>query len=145
MSRELNSIRFDIKHSECGDVVVPEIDGRSLLSILRDVEGPMSKEEGNPTLAGAYEGLLRGEIGSALKHYLGNGRKRFRSERKTAILGCNCGEPGCWPFLVSIVVDNKFVHWSEFEQPHRRNWNYDGLQPLVLDRHQYETAVMAVR
>jgi len=105
----------------------------------------MSKEEGNPTLAGAYEGLLRSEIGEARKHYLGNGRKRYQSGKKTAVLGCNCGEPGCWPFLVSIVADNKFVHWSEFEQPHRKSWMYDTVAPLIFDRHQYETAIMAIR
>ena len=41
----MNEITFDIRHTEFGEVVVPEIDGRSLISIIRDVEMPCTPQK----------------------------------------------------------------------------------------------------
>lgn len=51
---------------------------------------------------------------------------------KTVLLGCECGEPGCWPLMARVEVGAEQVAWSDFEQPHRRdNWAYAGFGPFV--------------
>ena len=61
-------------------------------------------------------------------------------EGKIAVLGCVCGEPGCWPFQFRITLRDDVVIWSDFEQPHR-TWHYDEIQPFVFDRAQYLSAL----
>ena len=52
-------------------------------------------------------------------------------------LGCECGEPGCWPLMAHITVRDQEVLGGSFEQPHRRDkWTYDD-----FDRSQYEAAL----
>ena len=53
----MNKIAFDIQHSEFGNLVVPVVDGESLISILRKFEITIAKKEGHSKLAGAYAGL----------------------------------------------------------------------------------------
>ena len=60
---------------------------------------------------------------------------------KIAVLGCVCGEVGCWPFRVRITLQEDVVVWDGFEQPHRRTWRYDELRPFVFDRTQYLSAL----
>jgi hypothetical protein len=62
------------------------------------------------------------------------------TEGKIAILGCVCGDPGCWPFRVRIALRDDVVVWSGFEQPHR-SWRYEEMRPFVFDRAQYLSAL----
>ena len=38
-----------------------------------------------------------------------------------ALLGCDCGEVGCWPLEVRIVRSDSLVTWCGFTQPFRQN------------------------
>lgn len=46
------------------------------------------------------------------------------------LLGCSCGEVGCWPLTARIEVDVRLVSWSEFKQPFRPDRDYSDFGPL---------------
>jgi hypothetical protein len=135
----MNEIRFDIQHSEFGNLVVPVIDGKSLISILRVIELPFAKKEGSPTIAGAYSGIAISLGRPPSRHYYGE--ETDRDDGKTELLFCECLCDGCWDFVAGIEVTNKKVIWKDFEQIHRKNWKYDELGVFLFDRKQYEDAL----
>ena len=58
------------------------------------------------------------------------------------LLGCNCGEWGCWPFTAVVTMEPDIVVWSGYRHGHR-DWDYGALWDLMFDRAQYEEAVRA--
>jgi hypothetical protein len=60
------------------------------------------------------------------------------------LLGCQCGEVGCWPLLARIRAEDESVVWDSFEQPNRKDRNYSGFGPFVFDAEQYREAVAAL-
>lgn len=115
------------------------VDGVGLLELARAVETPFAQREGHPDLAGAYAWLP----GSPTTRRALTPRSTEEDE-KVALLGCTCGETGCWPLLARITHDASSVTWSDFEQPHRGeesaagHWSYAGLGPFIFEREQYE-------
>ena len=71
----------------------------------------------------------------------------YRYGARIQVLGCECGEPGCWPLVCRISATDRIVRWSDFEQPHRNGsgapvaWTYDGLGPFEFDRAEYDAAL----
>jgi hypothetical protein len=127
------------------DAVDIFVNGRNLVQILREVELPFATREGKPDLAGSYVGLRPAEVFLPSSRLLSGEPMAFGDhddpEDKTAVLGCSCGEVGCWPFLVRIKLREDVVVWDGFEQPHRPAWRYDDLRPFVFDRRQYFSAL----
>jgi hypothetical protein len=120
------------------------VDDRDLAELVREVELPHARAEGAPGIAGAYAGLAPSQLSGGLRRHFfgGDGSDLACGPRdKTVLLGCDCGEPGCWPLMARIEVDGDVVVWSDFEQPHRHGWTYDGLGPLRFAREQYEAAL----
>jgi hypothetical protein len=124
------------------------VNGRDLVDILHEYELPMAVREGSPSIAGGYMGLPPEYVLPPSKHFLGEpDRDMYDIHGKVQVLECECGEPGCWPFLVKITVGEDRVTWSDFEQPHRREdhpgggWSYSGLGPFTFDREQYLRAL----
>ena len=116
-------------------VVQVLINGRDLLDRVRAVELPQATADGQPDLAGSYEGLAphqwielpeRGEDGSAAVYRCGD-----------------CGELGCWPLRVRIVRRGGTVTWRDFQQPHR-GWTYERLGPFTFREDEYDRAVAGV-
>ncbi|HEX7295557.1 MAG TPA: hypothetical protein VF251_07380 [Pyrinomonadaceae bacterium] len=130
-----------------------KINGRDLVELVRAVENPFASKEGHASIAGAYAGLPpNDDTCPPSKHFLGEpAHPIYRYGEKTQVLGCECGEPGCWPLICLIEARPTRVKWSEFDQPHRTNqrtknpWRYDGLGPFEFDRGQYERALEALR
>ena len=58
----------------------------------------------------------------------------------TMILGCDCGNPECWPLVAQITVTPSTVVWSKIGQFHR-DWSL-GLGPFTFDRAQYERELL---
>jgi hypothetical protein len=107
------------------------------------VELPFATREGKPDLASNYAGLPPEVIFLPSPRLLGEPTTycdHDSTEGEIAVLGCVCGEPGCWPFRVEIALRDDVVVWSGFEQPHRA-WRYDELRPFVFDRTQYLSAL----
>ncbi|WP_234392319.1 hypothetical protein [Streptomyces sp. WM6378] len=92
----------------------------------------------------AYGGLIPQffRFGPMEGHF--HGRSTGAMGPKTPVLGCGCGEWGCWPLMASIIVTPGHVTWDSFEQPHRKTRDYSGFGPFRFDRHQYDDAVKAL-
>ena len=116
------------------------VNDRLLRMMLMDVELPAATADGCPELAGAYmgpkseEAFLPGQLllGTANEHddFFGTG--------KVTLLDCQCGNPGCSPMGVRIVVDTDRVTWSEFEL-FRGGFgvDYSMIGPFIFDRTEY--------
>ena len=119
--------------------VMLRVDGVSLMELARAVETPFAQREGHPDLAGAYAWL---SANPSTRRALTP--RATAEDEKVTLLGCTCGDPGCWPLLARITQDASSVTWSEFEQPHRGeesaagHWSYAGLGPFVFERELYE-------
>lgn len=78
----MNEIRFDVQHSEYGNFVVPVIDGKSLISILKEFEMLLAKKEDSQRIAGAYDGIPISTVRPPSKYLYGeeSGRldKKYR-------------------------------------------------------------------
>lgn len=136
-------------------LVAIRINGRDLVDIVRDVEWEFAAEEGYPDLAGKYVGLGSPEVLAPAQHLLAVPARwhTWDDDGKVAVLGCECGTPGCWPLMVEIALTADTVTWSGFEQPHRARsrigddassravWRYDALGPFVFSRAKYEAAL----
>ncbi|WP_336404360.1 hypothetical protein [Klenkia sesuvii] len=61
------------------------------------------------------------------------------------LLGCDCGEAGCWPLVARIRAVRDQVIWDSFEQPFRPERDYTGLGPFTFDAGQYAAALVDPR
>jgi hypothetical protein len=138
---------WDPDADEDGAGLRVSVDGRDLADVIAEVERPHAEAEGHPGMEGGYSGLPPSWLDEGLRaHYLGGPESHLASgpRDKTVLIGCPCGEPGCWPLMAQVEVTGQEVRWSDFEQPHRRGrWSYDDFGPLVFDRRQYEAALDA--
>jgi hypothetical protein len=138
----LNKVRFDCHHRDDRDalVVVPCIDGAALTELVDGFEVAAGmKPAGN-----AYGGLIPQffRFGPMRDHFLG--RSTDAMGPKTPVLGCECGEWGCWPLMARITATADLVTWDAFEQPHRKTRDYAAFGPFRFGRHQYDEALRAV-
>ena len=123
-----------------------EVNGMSLIELVRRAELPSAQADDEEELAGTYVGLVPGYIRIDLaSQFLGTPGNSLSPgpEEKTALLSCNCGEVGCSPLLARVTVDDDTVSWDEFEQPTRPDWDYDGFG-FTFARRQYEQALLAM-
>jgi hypothetical protein len=58
-----------------------------------------------------------------------------------ALLGCECGEVGCWPLQAQVLTATDVVTWRGFTQPHRPKRDYGSFGPFAFRRTQYEHSV----
>ena len=113
------------------------VNGRPLAEHAGDVERAF-----DASLAGAYGGLAPFAAGS-IHHYLGRPRATWFADGDTVLLGCDCGEWGCWPLTAKVVVMHASVRWSGFRTGHR-DWDLSGLGPFEFERVAYERALSAL-
>ena len=76
----------------------------------------------------------------------GTGKKWFSlsCRRRTSpallihwLLGCDCGEAGCWPLEDRIVRSDRQITWEQFKQPFRPERDYSSFGPFRFDIEQY--------
>jgi hypothetical protein len=155
--------RFELKPATRGpegatwEVAEVVVDGNNLVDLLRELERPLAEAEGGLVEAGGYDGLPASLAFFPSRYYLGEPPKYSVVPGyplgKIPVLGCNCGEVDCNPFLARISVTEKTVVWSEFENfwrgPHsptsKRIWTYERLGDLTFNRSQYEAALGSYR
>ncbi|MEU5323789.1 hypothetical protein AB0G67_44700 [Streptomyces sp. NPDC021056] len=137
-----NEIRFECQQRGDGGVfvIVPRIDGASLTELIDSFE----IAAGMQPAGDAYGGLIPQffPFGPMQHHFLGQSTKTMGP--KTPVLGCECGEWGCWPLMARITTTADLVGWDSFEQPHRKTREYAAFGPFQFDRHQYEDALRAL-
>jgi hypothetical protein len=136
------------------------INGAPLLELVRVVEQPLLAAERKAAIAA---GPCEGEVAPPASYmyptvavitrgageFFGTIESMFGLEPgdpqrgKTCVLGCDCGDPGCWPLLVRISRSASVIAWSAFSQFHR-NWVYD-LGPYQFDADAYEQELQRIR
>jgi hypothetical protein len=139
---DFRAVPADVGDGTAVEGIVPHIDGVPLTELLRRVELPSARREKKPDLAGSYVGLMDDRVRWPSRHYLGKPVLTWFGDGDTVLLGCTCGEWGCWPFTAIVTVEPDVVTWSGYRNGHR-DWDYGGLRDLVFDRTQYERAVRA--
>lgn len=92
----------------------------------------------------AYGGLIPQSFrfGPMRDHFYGHSTDAMGP--KTPVLGCECGEWGCWPLMAHIIVTADSVTWDSIEQPHRKTRDYTAFGPFRFDRRQYDDALQAL-
>lgn len=119
------------------------MNGRPLHQLARDVELPYAEADGQPSLVGDYAGLSPLQIRNTARHFLGEPQIAWFEDGDTVLLGCSCGEWGCWPLAALVTLDDKVVRWSRFRTGHR-DWDLSTLGPFLFDRGQYEAALVSL-
>lgn len=113
---------------------VPVIDGRQLTDLVTKFD-----TERGYAPSGGYGGVVFEFLKVAPSdNYFGNSAETF-------VLGCACGELGCWPLKCSVTDDRDTITWSNFAQPHRPDRDYLSFGPFIFDRAQYAQAVSLLR
>lgn len=124
--------------------VIPLVDGTFFSEMIAGFEREQHFEP-----AGGYGGLIPAwfKYGPLDRYFLAEFEKDsyFARMGRVYLLGCQCGEVGCWPLLARISVGGESVTWDSFEQPHRKERDYSGLGSIVFDARQYREAVAAFR
>ena len=135
----LQTIEFDFRPLYGGVAqMVPVVDSRSLADLAGDFESRAGYEP------------ARGYAGLVLEHYdFGDLSLYLMGEQgqwpghEVALLGCECGEWGCWPLVAHVAAAGGVVEWSEFRQPYRAGWGYQGFGPFRFLEQRYRLAVEA--
>lgn len=138
LTRVFNVLDIAVEETAGALALVPSVDGTALVDMVRDFE-----ESQGFTPAGGYAGLVPAHFpfGDLVDYYRGIARRQSPRGGRLWLLGCDCGEVGCWPLEAEVTLTDQWVRWSNFSQPHRTSWSYDALGPFVFDRRQYEDAV----
>lgn len=123
--------------------VTPYVNGTSLIELARRVEREPAAADGQPDLAGAYAGLV--VYGPASRSWAGlfldtGGADTWFGDGDSSLLGCTCGDTGCWPLTALVVIDDDTVTWSHFRTGHR-DWDLGDLGPFRFQRAAYESAL----
>lgn len=125
--------------------IIPVIDEVPLITLIDEFETARGFDA-----AGGYAGLVPGNyrFGPLDCHFLADS-EQFDLDGDwellgVYLLGCTCGEVGCWPLTSSITKSADTVTWSNFYQPHRPNRIYTAFGPFCFDFEPYEATVNAL-
>ena len=114
------------------------MDARSLAELAHEFESSAGYET-----AGRYASIVMQhyDFGDITLYLLGE--QRPWPGHDVALLGCECGEWGCWPLVSRVAAADGVIEWSQFSQPHRSSWSYEGFGPFRFAEQQYKLAVAA--
>jgi len=141
----MDRIRFLVSDEALGGemtrTIQPIVNGVELRELAAEAEGPAAAAEGQTALAGSYAGLHDSDdLLWPSRHFLGQPHLEWFGDGDTVLLGCTCGEWGCWPLTARVEVDDAVIRWSGFRNGYR-DWDLSALGPFVFDRAQYEAAL----
>ncbi|CAL9675772.1 hypothetical protein SUDANB15_07750 (plasmid) [Streptomyces sp. enrichment culture] len=121
-------------------MIVPRIDGAPLTELIDGFEIAAGMRPAGDACGGLIPAFFR--FGPMRDHFLG--RSTHVRGPKTPVLGCECGEWGCWPLMARITATADLVTWDAFEQPHRKSRDHAAFGPFRSDRHPYDDALRAL-
>jgi hypothetical protein len=118
--------------------VVPMIDGRRLTELVAEFEDRCGYEP-----AGGYAGLVPSRINlePLFEYFMAESPSESTRKAGYYLLGCTCGEAGCWPLMARIAKEEGHVTWHEFTQPFRPERDYSSFGPFSFDLEEYRHAV----
>lgn len=137
-----NLLSFRIEPLAGAQSLLPLVDGASLADLVSSFE---AKHDYGPT--GSYRGFIPSyfSYGPLEPYFLGAAASDYWADiGGIYLLGCKCGEVGCWPLVARVTVSGEDVMWSDFAQPHRPARDYTEFGPFVFDKVHYLAAVRAV-
>jgi hypothetical protein len=116
--------------------LVPTVGSQTLVELVTDFERSNDMDP-----VGGYAGLVLDHyaFGDPAEYLLGIHRPPRRE--RVPLLGCECGEWGCWPLMARIRIDDGKVIWDDFTQPHRLDRDYSGFGPFRFPEPDYRGAV----
>jgi Serine-pyruvate aminotransferase/archaeal aspartate aminotransferase len=137
----ISVLSFDIHPIEERDSplsVIPVVDGIPLTRIAEDFERERGFEP-----AGGYGGLLPDvfRYGPLDAYFLGQTDQENFDRGDYYLLGCSCGEVGCWPLTARISRTATSFIWDKFRQPFRPERDYSNFGPLTFELNQYLVTV----
>ena len=118
--------------------LTPVISGTPLTQLVTDFE----KAQGFKP-SGGYAGIVPKSFsfGPLERYFNGRPESETFANGLLYLLGCSCGEVGCWPLLARIEHRGKHFAWHSFAQPHRPTRDYSQFGPFVFDESAYREAV----
>jgi hypothetical protein len=118
--------------------IVPVLNGSRLTDLVEAFERSRSYEP-----VGGYAGLVPAffTIGPLDQYFMATSNEVFTTNG-FYLLGCECGEVGCWPLVARIIADDRVVQWKDFKQPLRPDRDYSGFGPFLFDADQYQRSVL---
>jgi hypothetical protein len=119
-----------------------EVDGVALEEHARRGELTSARADRQESLAGAYSALtcLKAVCWPS-RHFLGAPQLSGANDSETVLLGCDCGDWGCWPLFAEVHVSAVTVIWRGFRNGHRPAWDLSQLGPFEFERDQYESSL----
>jgi len=124
--------------------IVPLVDGTDLTRLIDEFEQAHGYEP-----AGGYAGLVptHFDFGALDLYFMAAGTGSMSVDNRRYLLGCECGELGCWPLQAHILTTDRYISWESFTQPFRPERDYSSFGPFRFDSEQYRQAVkeMAAR
>lgn len=135
------TISFKIQPFEGACSITPQLDGTSLVELISSFEREMAFD-----IAGGYGGLIPRwfDYGPLDRYFFGDFKPDSYFAKKGCIylLGCDCGEVGCWPLSAQVELGDDSVKWANFSQEHRPERDYSNFGPFVFNADQYRGAVV---
>ncbi|WP_182376969.1 hypothetical protein [Nocardioides sp. WS12] len=134
----MNELSFVVADNEGSVELVPVVDGVSLVQLVGEYESAHGMRP-----SGGYGGLIPAHFnfGDLRTYYLGQSERQWPGTGRMWLLGCDCGEVGCWPLEVTTTVENGQVTWTDFRQPHRPAWDFAEFGPFTFEENRYRDAV----
>ena len=136
------TIEFALDHLDNGARrVTPVVGGVSLIDLVLTYETSKGLEP-----AGGYDGLILDHFnfGDPALYLSGNKAGVWPGPGRVALLGCSCGEVGCWPLFARVRQTDEHVVWDEIEQPHRPGRDYSDFEPFRFTLRAYWDALDAL-
>lgn len=120
--------------------IIPRIDSALLTELITSFEGEQCFKP-----AGGYGGLVPEffNYGPLDRYFMGQFEPGSPWEQLNGIyiLGCDCGEVGCWPLVCRVRLDGNSVVWENFKQPDRLERDYSNFGPFKFNAQQYRDVV----
>jgi hypothetical protein len=134
------NLSFLVQRVEHEVAIIPILNAAPLTDMILSFE-----RENRYEPAGGYGGLIpqHFKCGPLDRYFLGDFEENsyFGDLGRIYLLGCNCGEVGCWPLAARVIPGAGSVVWDSFQQPHRPERDYSHFGPFVFNARQYRQAV----
>jgi hypothetical protein len=117
--------------------LTPVVSGIPLTQLVTDFE-----RERNFDPVGGYGGLVPNWLsyGSLERYFEGQSDDELFADG-FYLVGCECGDVGCWPLLARIERRGAHIVWDSFAQPHRPMRDYSQFGPFVFEATRYRATV----
>jgi hypothetical protein len=118
--------------------IVPIVNGFRLAALVEEFERERLYEP-----VGGYAGIVptHFNFGPLEAYFLATSAAPPFADKRW-LLGCKCGEAGCWPLEAHIVTTEREIIWEGFKRPFRPERDYSSFGPFRFDHCHYLQSVI---